>query len=179
MTHEVRDDVRRRPKEWLGLTPRRRHEVEREYIANALYLGIVLYAALAVIPPDDLPSDHDLVLLILGTGAGLVAAHWFAFHVAASALSPRGRTRDHETEEAAAQVAGGVSVAMLGALPFAFFDGETAVEVTEYVLGILPALAGYAIGRQRGHSVLLSAVVAAGVLLIATLITILKVNVGH
>ena len=40
----------------LGLTPRRRHEVEREFIANALYLGIVLYVTLAVIPPDDLPS---------------------------------------------------------------------------------------------------------------------------
>ena len=82
------------PKEWLGLTPRRRHEVEREFIANALYLGIVLYVTLAVIPPDDLPSDHDLVLLIIGTGAGLVLAHWFAFHVAASALSPKGRTHE-------------------------------------------------------------------------------------
>ena len=28
--------------------------VEREFLANALYLGIVLYAALAVVPSDDL-----------------------------------------------------------------------------------------------------------------------------
>jgi hypothetical protein len=163
----------------LWLADARRHEVEREFIANALYLGIVLYAALAVIPAEDLPSDHDLVLLILGTGAGLVLAHWFAFHVAASALSPRGRTRDHETEEAAAQVAGGTTVAIVGALPFLIWNGETAVHVTQYILGFLPAVAGYAIGRQRGHSILVSTLVAAGVLVIATLITILKVNVGH
>ena len=76
MSHEVRP-TSDEPKEWLGLTPRRRHEVEREYIANALYLGIVLYVTLAVIPPDDLPSDRDLVLLIIGTGADRVikAAH--------------------------------------------------------------------------------------------------------
>ena len=178
MSHEVRP-TSDEPKEWLGLTPRRRHEVEREYIANALYLGIVLYVTLAVIPPDDLPSDHDLVLLIIGTGAGLVLAHWFAFHVAASALSPKGRTHESETEEAAAQVAGGVTVALMGALPFAFVDGETAVHVTQFLLGVLPALAGYAIGRRRGYSVLASALVALGVLAIATLITILKVNVAH
>jgi hypothetical protein len=178
VTHEVRP-TSDEPNEWLGLTPRRRHEVEREFIANALYLGIVLYVTLAVIPPDDLPSDRDLVLLIIGTGAGLVLAHWFAFHVAASALSPKGRTHESETEEAGAQVAGGVTVALMGALPFAFFDGETAVHVTQFLLGVLPALAGYAIGRRRGYSVLVSALVALGVLAIATLITILKVNVAH
>ena len=157
----------------------RRHEVEREFIANALYLGIVLYAALAVIPPNHLPSDGEMVLFILGTGAGLVLAHWFAFHVAASAMSPRGRTHDSETEEAGAQVAGGVTVALIGCVPFIFFDGETAVHVTQFVLGVLPALAGYAIGRRRGHSVLQSALVALAVLAIATLITIFKVNVAH
>jgi hypothetical protein len=76
-------------------------------------------------------------------------------------------------------VAGGVSVALMGALPFVFFDGETAVHVTQFLLGVLPALAGYAIGRRRDYSVLVSALVALGVLAIATLITILKVNVAH
>ena len=177
MPHEVKPAAEV-PEAQFGPTSRR-HEVEREFIANALYLGIVLYAALAVIPPDDLPSDRELVLLIIGTGAGLVIAHWFAFHVAASALSPEGRTHDSETEEAAAQVAGGVTVALIGALPFAFADGETAVHITQFVLGVLPALAGYAIGRRRGYSVLVSALVAIGVFAIATLITIFKVNVAH
>ena len=177
MPHEV-EPAAGVPEASLGPTSRR-HEVEREFIANALYLGIVLYAALAVIPPDDLPSDRELVLLIIGTGAGLVIAHWFAFHVAASALSPEGRTHDSETEEAAAQVAGGVTVALIGALPFALADGETAVHVTQFVLGVLPALAGYSIGRRRGYSVVASALVAIGVFAIATLITIFKVNVAH
>jgi hypothetical protein len=175
--HEVKPAAEL-PEDRLGPTSRR-HEVEREFIANALYLGIVLYTALAVIPADDLPPDGELVLLILGTGAGLVLAHWFAFHVAASALSPRGRTHESETEEAGAQVAGGVSVALLGCVPFAFFNGLTAVHVTQFLLGILPAAAGYAIGRRRDHSVLRSALVAVGVLVIATLITILKINVAH
>jgi hypothetical protein len=163
----------------MGVTGARRHAVEREFVANGLYLGIVLYVALAVIPTDDLPSDTECVVLILGTGAGLILAHWFSFHVAASALSPEGRTRDHETEEAGAQVAGGVTVAVFGAIPFLFFDGELAVNVTQFLLGLLPALAGYAIGRRRGHSRLLSTAVAAGVLAIASVITLLKVLVAH
>jgi len=153
--------------------------VEREFLANALYLGIVLYAALAVVPSEDLPSDHDLVLLILGTGVGLILAHWFAFHVAAAAVSPEGRRQDHESEEAGAQVAGGLTVAVLGALLFAFFDGERAVHVTQFLLGMLPAVAGYVIGRHRGHSRLLSGLVAAAVLVVASLITVLKISLIH
>jgi hypothetical protein len=163
----------------MGVTGERRHAVEREFVANGLYLGIVLYAAMAVIPSDHLPSDVEFVLIILGTSLGLVLAHWFAFHIAASALSPEGRTRDHETEEAGAQVAGGVTVAVFGSIPFLIFDGETAVHVTQFLLGLLPALAGYAIGRRRDHSRLRSVALAVGVLAVASGITLLKILVAH
>ena len=57
MPHEARPTAEV-PEAQFGPTSRR-HEVEREFIANALYLGIVLYAALAVVPPNHLPPDGE------------------------------------------------------------------------------------------------------------------------
>ena len=157
----------------------RRHEVEREFVANALYLGLVLYAGLAVVPSDNLPSDLEVVLLILATGLGLILAHYFAFHVASAAVSAEGRGPEGAAEEAWAQVAGGTAVSVVASLPFLFLDGEQAVDTTLFILSGLPAAAGFAIGRRRGHSVLRSALMAGLVFVVAVGVVTLKISVAH
>lgn len=123
----------------------------REALASALYVAIVLVGAVIAIPAETLPQDLDMVFLILGTAAGLVLAHWFAFRLA-SQLAGSGSHPQGAVEEAAAQLVGGLAVAALAAAPYLIFDGRTARSVSLAILIALPGVTGALVVHRRGGS---------------------------
>lgn len=151
----------------------------REFFAAALYMALVLLAVLVAVPTESLPPDESVVGLLIGSAIGLTLAHWLAFRLAAHLTEEGGFAAQSAAREAAAQVAGGVGVAALAAVPFVLLDGEAALTGALVVLAALPALTGLAIARLRGRSWLSSLVTAAVVLLLAFVVVLVKEGLGH
>lgn len=150
----------------------------REFLAAALYMALVQWAAMLAIPEDRLPEDGTVVALLLGTAIGLVLAHWLAFRLAAH-VADGGFAAASAAREAGAQVGGGLCVGIAAALPFILFDGRTALDVSVTVLAALPALTGLAIARLRGMSTTASVAMAGGVLVAALAVVAVKAAAGH
>jgi hypothetical protein len=99
----------------------------REFFAAALYMALVLLAALVAVPTERLPSDAAVVGLLIGSATGLMLAHWLAFRLAANVTGEAGFAAKSAAREAAAQIGGGLAVAVPAALPFLFLDGKAAL----------------------------------------------------
>jgi hypothetical protein len=159
-------------------TEAERRMAAREFLAAALYMALVQWAALVAVPTDKVPDNETVVALLLGTAVGLVLAHWLAFRLA-SDLSEGGFAAGSAAREAGAQVAGGLIVGVIAAVPFVLLDGETAIDVAVLILAALPALTGLAIARLRGHSWTTSVVIGAVVLSISLAVVGVKAAAGH
>jgi hypothetical protein len=151
----------------------------REFFAAALYMALVLLAALVAFPVERLPSDNVVVTTLIGTAVGLVLAHWLAFRLAAHLTDEGGIWSGSAPQEAAAQIAGGVGVALFASLPFLVLDGADALRISLLLLAAMPALTGLAIARLRGRSWLGSGLAAAVVFAVAVAIVEIKAAVGH
>lgn len=159
--------------------PSHQQILAREFFAAALYMALVLLAALVGFPVAKLPSDTVVVLTLVGTAFGLILAHWLAFRLAAHLTDEGGVWSASAPQEAGAQIAGGVGVALLAALPFLVLDGAEAVRVSLLLLAAMPSLTGLAIARLRGRSWLASGVAAGVVLAVAVAVVEVKAAVGH
>jgi hypothetical protein len=155
-----------------------RDQLAREFVASALYLDLVLLAGLAVAPVAHLPPGPEIAVLMLGTAVGLLAAHWLAFRLAVQ-VTADGSWTAHASREAAAQLAGGLLVAILAAVPFLLLPEPAAQRCSLFELAAVPAGAGLAIGRLRGRSWRGSVLAAAVTLVAAGLVVIVKVSTGH
>lgn len=151
----------------------------RELLASALYVALVLLAALIAVPADRLPPDADMVWLILGTAVGLLLAHWLAFRLAARITTEAGSWTPSAAQEAGAQLVGGLAVAMLAAVPFLVLDGTAARVGSLLILAALPAVAGCLIARLRGRSWLFALTAGGLVLVLAVGVVALKNTLGH
>lgn len=151
----------------------------REFFASALYVAIVLLAALVALPKARLPSDGSLVATLFGTALGLILAHFVAFRLAAHFTAETGIAPAPVAQEAGAGLAGGLAVATLATLPFAVLNGETALIATLIALAILPAVIGFAIARLRGRTWGVSLVAGGIALASALLVVIVKYELGH
>jgi hypothetical protein len=151
----------------------------REFFASALYVAIVLLAALIALPKARLPSDTAVAATLLGTAVGLVVAHFVAFRFAAHFTAEGGVADTPVIQEAGAGLAGGAMVAVLAALPFAVWDGEDALIAALVALALLPALMGLSIARLRGRSWTGSILAAAIGFLVAALAVAVKYELGH
>lgn len=151
----------------------------REAVASALYLALVLLAALLVTPDDRFPGDADAVRLLLGTAVGLVAAHWLAFRLAARLTDAEGAWTPSAAREAGAQILGALCVAVLGALPFLVLDGPAARRTALVVLAALPAVAGALIGRLNGRPWVSALATASLVLVVSAAVVTVKTVLGH
>jgi len=159
-------------------THQHRQQLARELVASALYVDLVLLAGLVVVPSDQLPHGRVVVPVVLGTAIGLLAAHWLAFRLAVQ-VTTAGTWHRAASQEAAAQLAGGLSVAVLAALPFLLLPPEQALRVALLLLVVPPAAIGLAIGRLRGHTWALSAVVALVALLAEAVVVAVKIGGAH
>lgn len=156
-----------------------RRVLAREGLASALYVALVLLAALLAVPSDRLPPDADMVWLILGTAVGLLLAHWLAFRLAARLTAEQGGWTPSAAQEAAAQLAGGLTVAALAAAPFLLLDGTAARVASLAALAALPALAGCLIARLRGRTWRFALTAGALVLILAAGVVAAKNTLGH
>lgn len=152
--------------------------VAREFLAAALYMALVLLAALVALPVERLPDDATVVATLAGTAVGLILAHWLAFRLAAH-LTEGGFGAASAAREAGAQIMGGLGVALIASVPFLVLDGEDALRVTLLLLAALPALTGLGIARLRGRSWLASLITAGIVLSLAVLVVAVKAALSH
>jgi hypothetical protein len=151
----------------------------REFFAAALYMAIVLLAALVAVPTDRLPPDEAVAGLLVGSAIGLTLAHWLAFRLASHLTVEGGFRTESAAREAGAQIAGGLGVAVIAALPFLLLDGDAALTGSLILLAALPALTGMAIARLRGRSWFTSLIAGAVVLTLAVVVVVVKSAVGH
>ncbi|NCD21089.1 MAG: hypothetical protein EOL89_14125, partial [Actinobacteria bacterium] len=133
----------------------------REFVTSALYLSLALWATALLIPADVLPSKWILVAEVFGIAVALLLMHWLAFSLAVQ-LVDRAELDAMLYKEGGAQLAGGLAVAAIAALPFIILDRmNIALTAALWMLAAIPALTGYAIARQRGSSQVRSTGVAA------------------
>lgn len=147
----------------------------REFVVSALYLSLALWATALIIPPEVLPSKWILVAEVFGIAVGLLLMHWLAFTLAAQ-LVDRAAMDAMLIKEGGAQLAGGLAVAVVAALPFIVMDrANLALTAALWLLAAIPALTGYAIARQRGESRTRSAMIALLVALSAFAVVWVKI----
>ncbi|MGS0684873.1 hypothetical protein ACVBEQ_06940 [Nakamurella sp. GG22] len=151
----------------------------REFLASAMYVALVLLAALVAVPHERLPPDGEIVRLMIGTAVGLVLAHWLAFRLAARITAEDGGWSPSAAQEAGAQLSGGFAVALFASVPFVLLDGGAAVAVSMLLLASLPAVTGVLIARLRGRSWAYALTRGAVVLVVAVGVVALKSVVGH
>lgn len=172
-------DLDPQPPHTRPTTDAHRRALAREFFAAALYMALVLLAALVAFPVDRLPSDEIVVTTLLGTALGLILAHWLAFRLAAHLTDEGGMWSGSAPAEAGAQIVGGVGVAVVASLPFLVLDGADALRVSLLLLAALPALTGLAIARLRRRSWVSSGIAAGVVFVLAVVIVEVKAAVGH
>jgi hypothetical protein len=153
--------------------------VAREFFASALYVAIVLLAALVALPKDHVPSDATVVGILFGTAIGLIAAHFVAFRLAAHFTAEGGVAPAPILQEAGAGLAGGLLVAAIAAIPYLLWNGDGALTTTLLALALLPAFMGLAIARLRGRSWTTSLISSAVALAAALVVVLIKQQVGH
>jgi hypothetical protein len=156
-----------------------RRSLVREGAVSALYVALVLLATLAVIPQERLPSDLDLVRMMLGAGIGLLVAHWFAFRLATRLTSEQGAWARSDADEAAAMLVGGLLPGVVASAPFLLLDGQAALETALLLLAAFPATAGALVARLQGRSWFVSVLSGAAVLLLAGAVVVLKTALSH
>ncbi len=145
----------------------------------ALYVAVVLLAALAALGESGDDPRIDTLGLVWGTAIGLALAHYFAFRVSAR-LVTAGEVGREEAELALAQLAGAVAVAVLVSVPVVVLPASAELDAAVLVLAGLVSAAGFAVARSSGASWTRSALYALVVLVIGVTIAILKNTLaGH
>lgn len=144
----------------------------------ALYVAVVLLATVVAVPSGDLGDDAEIIAILWGAAAGLAAAHWFAFHLAAQLYSG-GSIEREDVRSGAVQVVAALTVALVSTLPMLIFGDRLGAGSAVVVLAGIIAAVGYIASRAGGlpwHVAVLRAAltVAAGVLVV-----FVKVALGH
>ena len=147
-----------------------------EAITMALYVGLSLLAVLVAQPPNASPSESEVWLTILITAVALLLAHQVAFRLS-SRLVNKGLLDPSALRLLAAQSAGGMSVAVVAALPVLVW-GSSGIRVSEGLILAFVAVTGYRAARlvptSRGRALLyvgLIVVVVIGVLVVKGLVS--------
>ncbi|WP_159805297.1 hypothetical protein [Cellulomonas citrea] len=154
-------------------------EVVRDAVTMALYVSLSLLAVLiATPPPVEDETALELAAVILLTGVGLLLAHQVAF-ILSSRLLSAGRLDAHARRALSAQLAGGMSVAVLAALPVLALGGEAGLVTAELLLLALVAVVGYLAARSLPMPVGRSLMYVGGTVLLAAAVIIVKLLAGH
>ena len=158
-------------------------ELWREATVMALYISIVLLAAIVSLPASfGTESDKGLGTLLLtiwGTTIGLALAHWFAFNVAAVGFRG-GRILRHDISEAGAQLGGAATVAVVTTVPVLFVHGDYLVYAVVLGPAAVLGVAGYRVARWSDRSKLHAFLAGVIVLALGLGIAILKSSLaGH
>lgn len=163
---------------------RLRREIWLESSVMALYVSIVMLAALMALPSDysashggEGHSGPSLLVIVWGTPIGLALAHWFAFEVAAIGFHA-GKVRRSDLALASAQIAGAAIVAATATIAILLADDSSAVQAAAFAPALIIGAAGYGAARAGGRSVTASVVIGVLVLLAALAVAIIKTILG-
>lgn len=156
-----------------------RAEARLEASTMALYVSVVLLAALVALRDSAHSSQAALLELIWGTTIGLTLAHLYAFRVSSRLV--RGRSFDRgDLQLAGAQLAGASVVALLCTIPVAVLPSPAEDDSVRLLLGLLLGLAGYISGRTGGASRLRSFVLGTSVFAVGIAVVLVKnATAGH
>ena len=156
-----------------------RTELRLEVSTMALYVSVVLLAALVALEDGATTGDREMLGLIWGTTIGLALAHYFAFRVASRLV--RGTTfHKRDGEIALAQLSGAAIVAALCTVPVLLMPDSSKNDYVRFELAILLGIAGFAAGRTGGASRLRSLATGAIVLVLGVGVAFVKnALVGH
>jgi hypothetical protein len=156
-----------------------RTELTLEVSTMALYVSVVLLAALVALEDGATTPDREMLGLIWGTTLGLALAHYFAFRVASRLV--RGTTfHKRDGEIALAQLGGAAIVAALCTIPVLLLRDSSKNDSVRFELAILLGVAGYAAGRSGGASRLRSLATGAIVLVLGVGVAFVKnALLGH
>jgi hypothetical protein len=156
-----------------------RHELRLETSTMALYVSVVLLAALVALEDGATTADSDMLGLIWGTTIGLALAHYFAFRVASRLV--RGTSfHKRDGEIALAQLGGAVIVSALCTIPVVIFPDSSKNDFVRFELAVLLGVAGYAAGRTGGATRMRSLATGVIVLVLGVGVAFVKnALVGH
>ena len=150
----------------------------------ALYVSVVLLAALAALPTGadeagDVEGVHGagLLALIWGTTVGLALAHWFAFRVTARAFTG-GSVTAEDARVGVAQLLGALVVAFLCSIPVVLVDDDIDVQVSGFVPALLIGLTGYLGARAADATRVRSFAVGVTVLAVGLAVAAVKSALG-
>lgn len=147
----------------------------REAVTMALYVGLSLLAVLAALPAEAAAEEAGLTVLL--TAVGLLLAHQVAFRLSTQLVN-HGLLDEAGRQLLAAQLSGGVAIAIVAALPV-FLLGAPGVWVAEFVLlGIIVA-AGYIAARGAGRSAGRAIAYVLALVVVVALVLLVKSLVGH
>ncbi len=150
-----------------------------EGITMALYVAVVMFAAVVALPQDEEPTDDGVALATLwGGAAALAVAHTFAFGLASRVVHGPGDLRDDRLV-ATAQLAGALSVPLLCSVPILIGSMDRRFDI---VLGLLAAFitaSGYVAARRAGAHRPRALLAASAVLAIGAAVVALKLLLDH
>jgi hypothetical protein len=154
-------------------------ELTLEASTMALYVSVVLLAALVALEDGVTTADREMLGLIWGTTIGLALAHYFAFRVASRLV--RGTTfHKRDGEIALAQLTGAAIVAALCTVPVVLLPDSSKNDYVRFELAILLGIAGYAAGRTGGATRVRSLVTGLIVLVLGVGVAFVKnALIGH
>lgn len=139
----------------------------------ALYVSVVLLAALVALRDSTDTDQTELLQLIWGTTLGLALAHFYAFRVSSRLV--RGRPFDRaDLRSALAQLVGASAVAVLCTIPVVLLPSPTEDDMVRLWIGLLLGVAGYTSGRAGGASRPRSLVLGAVVLAVGITVALVK-----
>jgi hypothetical protein len=130
-----------------------RNELYREGSVMALYVSIVLLAALLALPDsivDTTAIGPKLLTIIWGTTLGLALAHWFAFYLAAAAARGGRPSRDDRVS-GVVQVAAAMVVAAATSVMVVIVDRSSALDAAAIAPAAVVGATGFAAARAGGR----------------------------
>ena len=151
----------------------KKREARLEASTMALYVSVVLLAALVALRDSTDTDQTELLQLIWGTTLGLALAHFYAFRVSSRLV--RGRPFDRaDLRSALAQLVGASAVAVLCTIPVVLLPSPTEDDMVRLWIGLLLGVAGYTSGRAGGASRPRSLVLGAVVLAVGITVALVK-----
>lgn len=150
-----------------------REHLEREAYTMALYVSVVLLAALAAVGDHEEPGGVDVVALVWGTTVGLAVAHWFAYRLAAR-LAAGGSRRREDFEIGLAQLAGALAVALVVTVPFVLLPDSSEWDVARLEIAGLIGVVAFLVARADGAGRLRATLYATGVVVLAAAVATIK-----
>lgn len=155
----------------------KQREAMLEASTMALYVSVVLLAALVALRDSTEASQTELLEVIWGTTLGLALAHFYAFRVSSRLI--RGRPFDRgDLRTALAQLLGAAAVAALCTVPVVLLPAPAEDNVVRLWIGILLGVAGYTSGRAGGASRWRSLALGAAVLAVGIAVALVKNALG-